>query len=71
MVACPTKKGLNSLIILGAWMLWRLQNDCVFNRTAPRIVATLCMVGEEVVLWGTAGAKGLALLIGHDMAAGQ
>jgi hypothetical protein len=52
-------------------MLWQLQNDCVFNRTAPRIVATLCMVGEEVVLWGTAGAKGLALLIGHDMAAGQ
>jgi hypothetical protein len=42
----------------------------VFNGITHRIAATLCMVGEEAVNWGMAGAKGLALLTGHDMAAG-
>jgi hypothetical protein len=52
-------------------MLWRLQNDCVFNRSAPRLATALIMAGEEVVAWGMASAKGLALLTGQDMAAGH
>jgi hypothetical protein len=71
MVTGPTKKGLNSLIILGASTLWQMQNDSVFNGTVPRIAAALCMVGEEAVAWGMANAKGLALLTGHDMATRQ
>jgi hypothetical protein len=29
----------------------------VFNGTDPRIAAALCMVGEEAVAWGMAGAR--------------
>jgi hypothetical protein len=30
-----TKKGLDSLIILGAWMIWNHRNRCVFNGANP------------------------------------
>uniref|UniRef100_A0A0A9FLA7 Uncharacterized protein n=1 Tax=Arundo donax TaxID=35708 RepID=A0A0A9FLA7_ARUDO len=25
------RRGLNTLIILGAWILWKHHNDCIFN----------------------------------------
>ena len=31
------KQGLNSLITLGAWMLWKHRNDCVFNGANPNL----------------------------------
>jgi hypothetical protein len=48
-VRTPNRRGLNSLIILGAWTLWRHHNDCVFNGAAPRLAMTLAMVGEQLV----------------------
>jgi hypothetical protein len=71
MVSGTSKKGLNFLIILGAWTLWRLQNDRVFNGSSPRFAMVLTMAGEEAMAWGTMDAKGLALLTGQEMAAGQ
>ena len=56
-----TRKGLNSLIILGAWTIWRLRNDCVFNGAAPSIPVALARAREEAHLWSLAGAKGLPL----------
>jgi hypothetical protein len=53
------KKGLNSLIILGAWTLWRHRNDCVFNGATPRLATALVMAGEQIVAWNMARAKGL------------
>jgi hypothetical protein len=29
--------GLNSLVILGAWSIWRHRNDCVFNGATPNV----------------------------------
>jgi hypothetical protein len=30
-VTGDARKGLNSLIILGAWSIWKHRNDCTFN----------------------------------------
>jgi hypothetical protein len=43
----PRKKGLNLLIILGAWILWKHCNRCVFDGTAPSLVAALSQANEE------------------------
>ncbi|GJN12220.1 hypothetical protein PR202_ga30478 [Eleusine coracana subsp. coracana] len=57
-----TRKGLNSIIILGAWTIWRHRNDCVFNGKVPSVAAALIMAGNERNLWGLAGAPVLAAL---------
>lgn len=51
------KQGLNSLITLGAWMLWKHHN-CVFNGANPNIQLTIL----EAHLWCLAGTKGLVYL---------
>lgn len=33
-----TRAGLNLLIILGPWTIWRHRNDCVFNGLSPCII---------------------------------
>lgn len=60
------KKGLNSLIILGAWMLWRHRNDCVFNGMSPNLSTALMVAGDEAKLWNMAGATEISLLTGND-----
>ena len=61
MVSGDTRKGLNSLIILGAWTIWKVRNDCVFNGATPTITTALTRAREEAHLWSLAGAKGLSL----------
>jgi hypothetical protein len=61
-VSTPNRKGLNSLIVLGAWMLWRHRNNCVFNGAAPRLATALVMVGEQLVTCNMVGEKGLATI---------
>jgi hypothetical protein len=55
-------KGVNSLIILGAWCIWKHRNSCVFDGVAPNVAAVLNLAREESHLWSLAGAKGLAFL---------
>uniref|UniRef100_A0A0A8Y9S1 Uncharacterized protein n=1 Tax=Arundo donax TaxID=35708 RepID=A0A0A8Y9S1_ARUDO len=57
------RKGLNSLIILVAWELWKHRNGCVFNGDAPSISGVLRVVAEEGSLWCAAGAKDLHSLV--------
>ena len=57
-----TKKGFNSLVILGAWILWKHRNFCVFIGTAPNLQSALQAFRDELCLWQAAGAKGLANL---------
>lgn len=56
------RKGLNSLVILGAWSIWRHRNDCVFNGASPNVNMALTLAREEAYMWSLAGAKGISLL---------
>lgn len=61
-VSGSTRRGLDSLIVLGAWSLWRHRNDCVFNMAEPRLATILTVAGDEATLWSMAGAKAIPLL---------
>jgi hypothetical protein len=54
--------GLNSLVILGAWSIWRHRNDCIFNGARPNVNLALDLARGEVSWWSMAGAKGISLL---------
>jgi hypothetical protein len=57
--AALTRKGLNSLIILGVWILWNHCNRCVFDAAAPSMVESLILLGNERRIWMMAGERGL------------
>jgi mannosylglycoprotein endo-beta-mannosidase len=54
--------GLNSLVILGAWSIWRHRNDCVFNGASPNVNLALALARDEAHCWSLVGAKGISLL---------
>jgi len=56
------RKGFNSLCILGAWILWKHRNACVFDGMTPNLLRALQDFKDESLLWRFAGAKGLAAL---------
>jgi hypothetical protein len=53
------KKGVNSLIILGAWTIWKHRNACVFDGVSPSINLIISELKDEYSLWCLAGAKKL------------
>ena len=48
-----TRKGFNSLVILGAWILWNRCNRCVFDGATPSLVGALGFALEESRLWAS------------------
>jgi hypothetical protein len=58
----------STLLILGAWTLWRHRNNCAFNGVPPRVSTAMSMVRDEAWAWCMAGAKGLSLLVDGDLA---
>jgi hypothetical protein len=61
-VGQQVKKGLNSLIILGAQSLWRYRNNCVFNGASPLLASVLNMARDEAWNWTMGGTKGIPLV---------
>jgi hypothetical protein len=55
-------KGLDSLIIFGAWKIWNHHNRCVFDGDTPNLSLILKQTDDERILWELAGAKYLSYL---------
>jgi hypothetical protein len=55
------KRGFNSLIILGAWLIWKHRNQCVFQGNAPNIADVLVAILDERCGFQP-GAKDLSFL---------
>ena len=51
------RKGINSLIILGAWTLWTHRNKCVFDGAAPSVASALAVAEDERRSWSLAGLE--------------
>jgi hypothetical protein len=56
------QKGINSLIILGAWTLWKQRNRSVFDSFPPNMGAAISQFNQELERWVLAGARDLSLL---------
>ena len=56
------RKAVNSLIMLGAWLIWKHRNRCVFDFLQPNLDLLLILDEEEVRKWTLVGAKGLSHL---------
>uniref|UniRef100_C6JRM6 Reverse transcriptase zinc-binding domain-containing protein n=1 Tax=Sorghum bicolor TaxID=4558 RepID=C6JRM6_SORBI len=57
------RKGLNSLIILVAWEIWKHRNSCVFDNKRPNIQEVFRAISSEEELWCSAGASKLQELV--------
>lgn len=60
-IAKGSKKGFNTLIILGAWILWKHRNAGVFDGTTPPVQGAMAILKQETQLWSLAGARGLTV----------
>lgn len=54
--------GVNTLTILGAWTLWKIRNECVFEGHCANIRATLFRAKEEKEMWVLAGSRSFTFL---------
>ena len=62
-VAGQAKKGLNSIIILGAWNLWNHRSRCVFDGASPSISNIISSTCVDMHQWSMARAKGVSYLL--------
>jgi hypothetical protein len=59
LVIVDMRAGINSLIILGGWTIWRHRNDCVFNGASPSMAIALVFSRDEAQLWSIASLSSL------------
>ncbi|WVZ70726.1 hypothetical protein U9M48_019369, partial [Paspalum notatum var. saurae] len=60
------RQGLNSLIILVVWEVWKHRNACIFEEAQPNNQVLLQAVLVESSLWCKAGASKLQLLLSRS-----
>ncbi|KAK3159584.1 hypothetical protein QOZ80_1BG0048490 [Eleusine coracana subsp. coracana] len=59
------RRGVNSLIILTVWHMWRYRNRAVFDGEAPRVQVLVTEIKEEAKRWALSGAKQLCRLLSY------
>ncbi|KAF8718682.1 hypothetical protein HU200_024982 [Digitaria exilis] len=57
-----TRKGVDSMVMLVSWCLWKLRNDIVFNARTATIGDAIQLIMEDVKDWVQAGPSNLATL---------
>ena len=62
------QKGLNSIIILGAWSLWNHRNRWAFDGINPSLSSIVSVINEELLQWSFAGARGVSFLLAQASA---
>lgn len=62
-LAKEERKGINCLIQLVAWHLWKHRNRCLFDGLAPNMQQLLREIHDDAHAWAMAGAAGLSRLI--------
>jgi len=55
-------KGLNSIIILEAWFIWKHRNHYVFDGILPNLPSVTAAINEDLQQWSLAGARGVSHL---------
>lgn len=57
------RKGLNSIVALTAWAIWKHHNAAIFDGLRPSTADLVLSIKDDARLWAKAGAKGLASLL--------
>lgn len=57
------RKGLNSIVALTAWAIWKHRNAAVFDGLRPSTDDLVLSIKDDARLWAKAGAKGLATIL--------
>lgn len=57
------RKGLNTLVQLVAWSVWKHRNRCIFDNQQPRRQTLMDDIREEASAWAMAGARSLRQLL--------
>lgn len=57
------RKGLNTLIQLTAWFLWKHRNRCVFDGESPNAQHLFSDIQKEAHQWDLAGARALRQML--------
>jgi hypothetical protein len=60
------QKGLNSIIILAAWSIWKHRNRCVFDGATPDVSYVVSDCKEELHQWSLARARGVPYLLAQE-----
>ncbi|KAJ1286065.1 hypothetical protein BS78_03G325700 [Paspalum vaginatum] len=50
------RKGFNSVVILGSWILWLHRNKCVFDGPSPSLLVAELFSLDEMKFWCLASA---------------
>ena len=61
-VDSQVQKGLNTIIILVAWSIWKHRNRCIFDGVVPDVSCVVSVCKEELRQWSLAGAREVSYL---------